>query len=170
MRRQLDFHKHSDGSREWVEPLWKRDCFVQVPKCGVSEGFASDLNACRKIWPFILQQWPLRRASLQFPVMLPSLALTFCFVWWGVFLIVFLQRELFHRAGSCLGITEAKEALKGCLPLARALQKPLSFTCTTATSHSADLIPKRSQRRSFPSLVLCRNHLLFGLGMIKTSH
>lgn len=113
--------------------------------------------------------------------LLPSLALTFCFVWGGGgghLPYFFLRWELFHRDGSCLCITEAKEALKaadprlelpenwlaGCLVLHG--HSPFPFTSTTASWCSADLIPKES----FSSLVLCRNLLPFVLGLINISY
>lgn len=108
--------------------------------------------------------------------LLPSLALTFCFVWGGL-PSFFLQWELFHRAGSCLCITEAKEALKGAHPRLECFENWLDVWCVLAVAPFLSPLPQllpaaqtESQRTAFRSLVLCRNLLLFVLGLIKISH
>lgn len=104
---------------------------------------------------------------------LPSLFL-FCLE--GGLPYFFLKLELFHRAGSCSCITEAKEALKDACPRLELCENWLDVWCLLVVAPFLSPVPQllpanRSQKDpKLESLVLRRNHLPSVLGLIKISH
>lgn len=73
------------AARDCLNSYTKLVSFVQVPKISF-RGNLSTFSTFIKICPFILQQWPLWRASLYFPVSasFPLSNFLFCLEWGGL--------------------------------------------------------------------------------------